>query len=235
MKKGHKAPGNRLIAGTLERIADLLEAKEENAFRVASYRRAARSIGMTRSPVARFAKSHGPDGLRKISGVGEKLAGLVTEFVATGKIALLRELESEKPAPRKSPPKKKRHAVQDHRTTKASRPAPGADVILDVDAEYRKRADAGTLKMIAPKKLNPEGKAWLPILSTSRGRWAFTVMFSNTARAHELGTTHDWVVVYYQAASDEEQCTVVTERRGALAGKRVIRGREQECAEYYNG
>ena len=58
-------------------------------------------------------------------------------------------------------------------------------------------------------------------------------MYSNTARAHELGKTDDWVVIYYEQDGEEDQCTVVTETRGPLAGRRVVRGREQECREYY--
>lgn len=61
-----------------------------------------------------------------------------------------------------------------------------------------------------------------------------TVLYSNTARAHELGRTRDWVVMYYYDGDHvEAQCTVVTETRGALAGKRVVRGREQECRAHY--
>jgi DNA polymerase (family 10) len=111
--------------------------------------------------------------------------------------------------------------------------APSAQLILGIDAEYRKKAAAGRLKKIAPKKLNPEGKAWLPIMSTERERWRFTVLFSNTQRAHDLGKTNDWVVVYYDDGSGERKCTVVTEFKGELNGKRVIRGREKECGEYY--
>jgi hypothetical protein len=53
-------------------------------------------------------------------------------------------------------------------------------------------------------------------------------MFSNTATAHRLDRTADWVVVYYERDGDEGQCTVVTETRGPLAGRRVVRGRESE-------
>ncbi|MCZ6775688.1 MAG: hypothetical protein O7D34_04425 [Ignavibacteria bacterium] len=111
---------------------------------------------------------------------------------------------------------------------------PTVGLILNVDAEYRRQVAAGRLKKIAPKKFNPDGNAWLPILSTQQERWKFTVLFSNTARAHELDKTNDWVVVYYNRGSGEEQCTVVTEHNGPLAGVRVIRGRERECVEYYN-
>jgi hypothetical protein len=108
-------------------------------------------------------------------------------------------------------------------------PPPTIEMILDVDREYRERAKAGDLKFIAPKRFNAKGEAWLPILHTERGPWHFTVLFSNTARAHELGKTADWVIVFYSSDHQiEDQCTVVTETGGPLKGQRVVRGREQE-------
>ena len=107
---------------------------------------------------------------------------------------------------------------------------PGVDLLLDVDADYRRRAAAGDLPRIAPRRFNPGGAAWLPILHTDRGPWHFTALFSNTARAHELARTGDWVVVYFHSDDHVEgQRTVVTETRGRLQGERVVRGREAEC------
>jgi len=109
-------------------------------------------------------------------------------------------------------------------------PPPPVEMILDVDKEYRDRAIAGELKLIAPKRFNPKGEAWLPILHTERGPWHFTVLFSNTAKAHELGKTADWVIVFYSSDHQiEDQYTVVTETNGPLKGQRAVRGREQEC------
>lgn len=111
---------------------------------------------------------------------------------------------------------------------------PPVDVLLDVDREYRQKAGAGKLPTIAPRRFNLKGEAWLPILHTSRGEWHFTALYSNTARAHELGRTRDWVVLYfYDRYHRENQHTVVTQGRGVLAGKRVVRGREAECLAYY--
>jgi len=108
--------------------------------------------------------------------------------------------------------------------------APGVKTLLDVDAEYRRKAEAGSMPLIAPKRFNPEHKAWLPVLHGDREGWHFTALFSNTARAHELGMIHDWVVLYFHDGDHREgQCTVVTETRGPLQGKRVVRGREAEC------
>ncbi|MGZ5127014.1 MAG: DNA-binding protein, partial [Burkholderiales bacterium] len=72
------------------------------------------------------------------------------------------------------------------------------------------------------------------IMHASRDGWHFTVLYSNTARAHELGRTRDWVVVYfYDGDHAEGQHTIVTEARGTLAGRRVVRGREAECRALY--
>jgi hypothetical protein len=106
---------------------------------------------------------------------------------------------------------------------------PSVPILLDVDREYRGRAEAGELPRIAPQRFNPSGRAWQPILHTSRGRWRVSALYSNTARAHELGLTRDWVVLYFHSnGGPEAQRTVVTETWGNLAGKRVVRGREEE-------
>jgi hypothetical protein len=107
------------------------------------------------------------------------------------------------------------------------------ETLLAVDDEYRRRAERDELRKIAPRRFNPEGRAWLPVLHSERDGWTLSALFSNTARAHELGRTHDWVILYYERDGDEGQCTVVTESRGPLEGHRVVRGREAECAEHY--
>ena len=111
---------------------------------------------------------------------------------------------------------------------------PSVPVLLDVDREYRDKAAAGTLPMIAPRRFNPSNEAWLPILHTERDGWHFTALFSNTGRAHDLGRTRDWVVIYfYNDQHEEGQHTVVTETRGSLIGMRVVRGREAECRKFH--
>lgn len=111
---------------------------------------------------------------------------------------------------------------------------PAVSTLLAVDGEYRRKAQQGSLPLIAPRRFNPEGKAWLPILHSEHDEWHFTLLYSNTALAHELKRTHDWVIVYfYDDHHQEGQCTVVTETRGPLTGQRVVRGRELECRDYY--
>ena len=123
-----------------------------------------------------------------------------------------------------------------HRTAAATGAVdePPVAMLLDVDREYRERAAAGELATIAPRRFNPSGEAWLPVLHAVRGAWHFTALFSNTAQAHQLGRTRDWVVLYfYDDEHAEGQHTVVTETHGALTGRRVVRGRETECRAHY--
>ena len=112
---------------------------------------------------------------------------------------------------------------------------PPTEELLDVDREYRARAAAGSLPKIVPRRFNVGRVRWLPILQTERGDRHYTALFSNTARAHELGKTNDWVILYHDGAGSEGQHTVVTEARGPLEGQRVVRGREEECARHSQG
>jgi hypothetical protein len=118
------------------------------------------------------------------------------------------------------------------RSAPAAAPPSVAD-LLRVDREYRMKAAAGTLRTIAPRRFNPSRESWLPILHAALGAAHFTALFSNTARAHELGKTREWVVIYVDGGRGERQYTIVTASRGPLQGKRVVRGREAECLAFY--
>ena len=111
---------------------------------------------------------------------------------------------------------------------------PPVSMLLDVDRQYRESAAADDLPTIAPRRFNPENERWLPILHTDRDGWHFTALFSNSPRAHQLGRTGDWVVLFwYDDHHWEGQATVVTETHGRLVGHRVVRGRERECEDWY--
>ncbi len=121
-----------------------------------------------------------------------------------------------------------------HRAPPTAKPLrrPPVSLLLDVDRQYRQAAATGTLRKISPRRFNPDNAAWLPVMHVERDGWELTVMFSNTALAHRLGRTNDWVILYYHDNTGPEgQATVVTERQGYLRGRRVVRGRERECGE----
>ena len=109
---------------------------------------------------------------------------------------------------------------------------PAVSELLDVDREYRQKAMAGALKKIAPRRFNPMHEAWLPILHTSRDERHYIALFSNTARAHELGKTRDWVVLFCDGGIRENRYTVITSQFGPLSGRRIVPGREADSRRY---
>jgi putative hydrolase len=76
--------------------------------------------------------------------------------------------------------------------------------------------------------------AWLPILHTERDGRHYTALYSNTARAHELNTTKDWVVIFRDDAHSHGRWTIITSQFGKLKGCRIVRGREIECEAFYS-
>lgn len=110
---------------------------------------------------------------------------------------------------------------------------PSVSELLDVDAEYRDSVRRKALPLIAPRRFNPEKREWLPVLHTQRGPRHYTALFSNTALAHRLGRTDDWVVIYFDGPDGERQHTIVTAKSGSMKGKRVVRGREAECESWH--
>lgn len=209
---------NEAIAERLEEVARLLEEQGANRYRVRAYRLGAGTLRGLPLPVADIFANEGLEGLERLPAIGRGLAAAIASLLLRGRLALLDRLRGE----------------VGHLAPAGSLPAPpGPPVaeLLSVDREYRRRADAGELVKIAPKHENPDRVAWLPILHTRRGGREYTALYSNTPRAHLLGRTHDWVVLYLDGDSPELQYTVVTPHRGPLAGQRVVRGREVECLE----
>lgn len=109
---------------------------------------------------------------------------------------------------------------------------PPVNDILAVDQEYRDSAE--TLPSIRPRRFNETGNRRIPILHTERGQWQYTALYSNTASANKYGRTHDWVVIYYEREGyPDGQSTVITARSGTLDGRRIVRGQEEACAQFY--
>ena len=83
------------VARVFDEIADLLEIRGENAFRVRAYRNASRELSGLPREVAQLVAS-GAD-LTELPGIGEALAGKIEEIVRTGTCAALKTLELELP------------------------------------------------------------------------------------------------------------------------------------------
>jgi hypothetical protein len=260
-----------------------MELRHANPYRVAAYRKAADSVEALDQNVSEIFRSEGVEGLTMLSGVGEQIAGAISEMIRTGQwLQLLRLRGTQDPeslfarvpgvgeelakrivealhvdslealetaahdgrlarvpgfGPRRLAIVRSSLAdlLSRRKVTEVRGDEPSVGLILDVDREYREAAVRHKLRVIAPRRFNPRSVAWLPILETERGSWHFTALFSNTALAHRLGRTHDWVVISFRGDSlAEGQRTVVTETRGVLTGERVVRGRETECVAHYD-
>ena len=85
-------PTNEEIATLLERIGQLLETNETNPYRVRAYFSAAATVRGEDKPVAELANDHAA--LTRLPGIGDSLAGLISQYVETGQSTLLRELET---------------------------------------------------------------------------------------------------------------------------------------------
>ncbi|MEL6159745.1 MAG: helix-hairpin-helix domain-containing protein [Cyanobacteria bacterium J06627_32] len=291
------ALSNDDIAHSFEQVADLLEAKGDDFYRIRAYRKGAQSVRHHSTPVVDLYEAEGTPGLEKLPYIGKGLASAIKELATTGQFTLLEQLHIDvspedlfttvpgigqvlarriyrglgidtlegleqaahdgilarmpgfgpgrialvraalatllnRPSqqisqPRQAPITRTQQGTQ----TGSVKPvtaggAPPVDLLLAVDTQYRYLARAGQLRMVNPKRFNPEGRRWLPVMQLSKGGWTFNALYSNTARAHALGKTDDWVVVYYEREGQRGQCTVVTESQGANKGKRVVRGQD---------
>jgi DNA polymerase (family 10) len=84
---------NRPIAQVFAEIADLLEIKGGNAFKIRAYRSAAETIAAAPDPVVRLDEKQ----LRDIPGIGRDLAAKIRELADTGTCAYHQELLQEFP------------------------------------------------------------------------------------------------------------------------------------------
>ena len=88
---------NTEIADLFEQLADLLEIREDNPFRIRAYRNAARVIRSHGRSMAELVDS-GAD-LAELPGIGADLAGKIATIVRTGKLPLLDQLRAKVPPP----------------------------------------------------------------------------------------------------------------------------------------
>ncbi len=86
---------NTEIARVFQDIADLLELKGENIFKIRAYQKAAKAIEHLPKEIEAMLRS-GED-LKDIPGVGEAIATKTAELVSTGKLNYYEKLKAEFP------------------------------------------------------------------------------------------------------------------------------------------
>ena len=85
---------NQEIANIFRRMADMLEIKGENPFRIRAYQRAAQNIENLAEDIALISERKGLD---KLPGIGKDLAQKITEILETGTLKKYEEIKKEIP------------------------------------------------------------------------------------------------------------------------------------------
>lgn len=86
---------NKEIASILGELADILDIKGEDQFRVRSYRNAARVVSGMSESLSRLADDQKK--LKALPGIGERMAKKIMEITRTGKLRQLEDLKKEIP------------------------------------------------------------------------------------------------------------------------------------------
>lgn len=79
-------PTNEGIAVVLEQMADMLDEREANPYRVGAYRQAAQTIRAHDEPLADLYAEGGVNALMDLPGVGESLSAHIARYIETGRL-----------------------------------------------------------------------------------------------------------------------------------------------------
>src|SRR3990170_3891429 len=80
----------RELADLFNRMADILEFKGENPFKISAYRKASRIIGDLTQDIEEIAEG---GKLKDIPGIGEGIAQKIAEYLKTGKVSKFEEVK----------------------------------------------------------------------------------------------------------------------------------------------
>lgn len=89
---------NEAIAERFQRLANLMEIRGEDQFRIRSYRNAAEMIETWPTPLERTARDEGAKGLQAIPGVGKAISAKIIELLERGTFEAWEKLTAETPA-----------------------------------------------------------------------------------------------------------------------------------------
>jgi DNA polymerase (family 10) len=89
---------NEAISQRFNRLANLMEIRGDDRFRIRSYRNAAESIETWPTPIEKIAREEGTKGLQTIPGVGKAISAKIVELLDKGTFEAWEKLTAETPA-----------------------------------------------------------------------------------------------------------------------------------------
>jgi DNA polymerase (family X) len=92
-----KSMDNEAMAERFNRLADLMEIRGDDQFRIRSYRNAADMIETWPVPLRKIAADGGAKGLQEIPGVGKAISGKILELIEKGTFEAWEKLTEETP------------------------------------------------------------------------------------------------------------------------------------------
>ncbi len=88
---------NHEIAAFFRRLADLMELREDNQFKIRAYRSAAETIEDTPTPLAEMVAAGGVARLRELPGIGEAISRKIVELLDRGTFKAYEQMTAEIP------------------------------------------------------------------------------------------------------------------------------------------
>lgn len=89
---------NEEIARRFERLAQIMEIRDDDRYRIRSYRNAAEIISGWPTPLTDIAREEGLKGLQTVPGVGKAISEKIVELIETGTFAAWERITAETPA-----------------------------------------------------------------------------------------------------------------------------------------
>jgi DNA polymerase (family 10) len=89
---------NEAIAERFTRLANLMEIRGDDRYRIRSYRNAAEVIETWPTPLRKIAAEEGIKGLQSLPGVGKAISGKIVELLEKGTFEAWEKLTAETPA-----------------------------------------------------------------------------------------------------------------------------------------
>jgi len=77
-------PSNEALSDKLREMADVLEVQHEDGYRIAAYRRAARTLLELDKPIQEIVRKEGLKGVLELPGIGRGIGTALVEIVTTG-------------------------------------------------------------------------------------------------------------------------------------------------------